>query len=92
MDGRSEPAYLARGDATGHAAEAIELADAGRYDDAQAKLNAVAVDLRAAGLTEEADALVLDVPKLSPIAYSSAPANRKQLRYEQHRQQRGRQH
>lgn len=72
-------------------AEAIELADAGRYDDAQAVLRRVELDLRSAGFTQEADALQLDVPKLSPIAYTSQPRNRKQLRYEQHRRQRGRQ-
>ena len=63
-------------------ADAIELADAGHYADAQNALRGVASDLRAAGLTNEADALEADQHRVSRVAYRSEPANRKNLRYD----------
>ena len=71
-------------------ADAIELADAGRYADAQNALRGVASDLRAAGLTKEADALEADQHRVSPVAYRSEPANRKKLRYDSRNRRRNR--
>lgn len=69
--------------------EAVKLADAGHFDDAQALLSRTASRLRESGLANEADALDLELPSMAPMSYD--PAARKRLRYESHRRRRGKQ-
>jgi len=69
--------------------EAIRLADAGENDAAMQLLSTASTELRRSGLTEEAEALELEQPLLTPHRYADAAA-RKQLHYESHRRKRGR--
>jgi Ca-activated chloride channel family protein len=66
--------------------EAIELADRGDFDGAQAKLRMVASSLRAAGLDDAAMDLDKSAMTVSSAAY--APASRKRLWYDARQAQR----
>ena len=47
--------------------------------------------LRTAGMSDEADALALEMPLLDQAVYSADPANRKRMHFESHQRRRGQQ-
>ena len=67
--------------------EAIRLADAGRYDEAQRVLRSTVRTLRDAELSEQADLLAPEIVALA----SYDPSVRKRLRFQSQRQRRGKQ-
>ena len=71
--------------------EAIRLADAGENEQAMAMMERVESQLRSAGMSDEADALALEMPLLDQAVYSADPANRKRMHFESHRRRRGQQ-
>jgi Ca-activated chloride channel family protein len=64
---------------------AIRLADAGRHGEGQQVLHSTVTELRAAGLSEQANLLA---PEVSALA-DYDPSVRKRLRYQSQRQRRG---
>lgn len=70
--------------------QAIDLADVGQYEQAQTVLLDRVNDLRAAGLSDEADDLGRLAPSVSPAMYTASGAARKNLSYQAHRAQRRR--
>ena len=67
--------------------EAIRLADVGRFEEGQQVLHSTVVELRDAGLSEQADLLAPEIAALERYD----PSVRKRLRFQSQRQRRGKQ-